>query len=153
MSQAQALKRILKELSNFNKEETEDICAGPIDDSDMFHWEASINGPEDSPYNGGVFQLEIEFPKDYPFRSPRVEFVTKIFHPSVRGDGRICCHAAPIRDNWSPELSIVNILQSIQKSLKSPDRNCYENEEAHTALENCKFDEIAKNYTDLYAIE
>ena len=149
----QALKRIFKELTNFNKEEPEGISAGPIDDSNMFLWEASISGPEDSPYEGGFFQLKIDFPKDYPYKSPNVEFCTKIFHPSVRKDGRICCHAAPIRDNWSPEISIVNILQSIQTKLKSPDKDCYENVEAHDALVNGEFNEIARKYTELYAIE
>ena len=62
---SQALKRIGKELIEFNKNiESECDCftAGPIDDSNMFEWEASIPGLENSLYEDGTFNLKIRFP-------------------------------------------------------------------------------------------
>ena len=61
-------------------------------------------GPADSPYQGGVFFLNIHFPSDYPFKPPKVSFTTRIYHPNVNSNGSICLDI--LNAQWSPALTI-----------------------------------------------
>uniref|UniRef100_A0A0F8ALX5 Ubiquitin-conjugating enzyme E2 n=1 Tax=Larimichthys crocea TaxID=215358 RepID=A0A0F8ALX5_LARCR len=84
----------------------------------MFHWQATIMGPPDSPYQGGVFFLTIHFPTDYPFKPPKVAFTTRIYHPNINSNGSICLDI--LRSQWSPALTISKVLLSICSLLCDP---------------------------------
>ncbi len=78
-----ALDRIKRELIEILKDPPTNWSAGPINDQDFFNWQATIVGPDESPFAGGIFSLKIHIPNDYPFKPPKIEFVTKIYHPNI----------------------------------------------------------------------
>ncbi|MCO5592193.1 hypothetical protein L7F22_046190 [Adiantum nelumboides] len=98
-----ASKRIQKELQDLQKDPPTSCSAGPVGD-DLFHWQATIMGPSDSPYSGGVFFVTIHFPPDYPFKPPKVNFSTKVYHPNINSNGSICLDI--LKEQWSPALTI-----------------------------------------------
>ena len=105
-----ALKRIQRELQELGRDPPANCSAGPVGD-DLFHWQATIMGPDDSPYSGGVFFLDIHFPADYPFKPPKVSFTTRIYHCNINSNGGICLDI--LKEQWSPALTVSKVLLSI----------------------------------------
>eukprot|EP00177_Eucheuma_denticulatum_P004422 GFKZ01008029.1.p1 GENE.GFKZ01008029.1~~GFKZ01008029.1.p1 ORF type:complete len:218 (-),score=33.90 GFKZ01008029.1:427-1080(-) len=84
--------------------------------------EAEIRGAKDTPYAGGVFRLEVNIPAEYPLKPPRVKFLTKIYHPNIDSQGRICLDSLnmPPKGAWKPSLNVATLLTSIQALMSSP---------------------------------
>lgn len=104
-------RRIHNEHKEMMKNPPANCSAGPVSDTDIFSWNATIMGPDNSPYQGGVFYLKIDFPADYPFKPPKVRFTTKIYHCNINATGGICLDI--LKDEWSPALTISQVLLSI----------------------------------------
>lgn len=105
-----SLKRIKKELEEAIKDPPINCSAGVVDD-DLYHWEATIIGPTGTPYENGIYNLTIHFPADYPFKPPKINFKTKIYHCNISESGSICLDI--LKDKWSPALTISKVLLSI----------------------------------------
>ncbi|ORY79264.1 ubiquitin carrier protein [Leucosporidium creatinivorum] len=112
-------KRIAREILDVKKEALPEGCtAGPKSDKSVYEWIAQIEGPPDSVYEGGVFDLSINLPVDYPFRPPKVQFLTKIYHANINTQGGICLDI--LKNQWSPALSIIKVLLSVSSLLADP---------------------------------
>ena len=109
--------RLQKELEELVKNPPTNCSAGTVDD-DLYHWRATIIGPEGTPYYGGVFDLDIYFPANYPFKAPKCNFLTKIYHPNINSAGSICVDI--LKESWSPALSIAKVLLSISSLMNDP---------------------------------
>lgn len=86
MATSVAQKRLFSEYRNLSKSPPDGITAGPVKEDDMFLWEALIQGPEGTPFEGGIFPAELKFPKDYPLSPPKMRFLVGgeggLWHPN-----------------------------------------------------------------------
>jgi ubiquitin-conjugating enzyme E2 D/E len=146
-----AIRRIHKELQDLLKDPLENITAGPIDDSNIFDWTATLIGPEDTPYSGGLFYLSIHFSTNYPFKSPDIKFTNRIYHPNINEGGQICIDI--LKNEWSSALSIGRVLLSISSLLSDPNPNDPLNAEAANLYKKDikLFNQKARDFTMKYA--
>jgi ubiquitin-conjugating enzyme E2 D/E len=119
----------------------------------MTHWTGYIDGPEDSPYANGRFELTIDFPPAFPFRPPDVQFITPIFHPNVSEKGEICLDL--LHSQWSPAISVRDLLISICSLLTDPNPEHGLNKEAIKLYrsDRVKYDQTIREWTRKYAIK
>uniref|UniRef100_A0A3Q3GRX9 UBC core domain-containing protein n=1 Tax=Labrus bergylta TaxID=56723 RepID=A0A3Q3GRX9_9LABR len=129
-------RRITKETQRLLQEPVPGIKAEP-DESNARYFHVVIAGPQDSPFEGGTFKLELFLPEEYPMAAPKVRFMTKIYHPNVDKLGRICLDI--LKDKWSPALQIRTVLLSIQALLSAPNPD---DPLANDVAEQWKSDEV-----------
>eukprot|EP01120_Amphizonella_sp_Union-15-10_P002793 TRINITY_DN13081_c0_g1_i2.p1 TRINITY_DN13081_c0_g1~~TRINITY_DN13081_c0_g1_i2.p1 ORF type:complete len:175 (+),score=49.03 TRINITY_DN13081_c0_g1_i2:55-525(+) len=127
MSLSDAKKRLLSDFKHLQEDPPGGITGAPNED-DIYSWQAVICGPEDTPWEGGTFPLKLQFPEDYPNHPPKVQFLTKVFHPNVYADGRLCLDI--LQEQWSPVYDVSGILTSIQSLLCDPNPRSPANLEA-----------------------
>ncbi|KAF9382556.1 hypothetical protein CPB97_007088 [Podila verticillata] len=82
-------KRLMKEWTHLRVNPSPDYCIKPVDDADMFSLARHRYRPESSPCEGGIFPLSILFPKDYPFRSPKVTYLVNVYNPAINCNGTV----------------------------------------------------------------
>jgi len=122
-----------------------------IDDS-LFHLRGSFKGPDDSPYEGGHFEVDIVVPDVYPTSPLEMKFITKVYHPNVSSvTGAISMSI--LKDEWSPVLTMRSTLISLQSLLCSPEPDDPEDVEiANLYLTARKvFEDTARKWTRMYA--
>lgn len=145
-------RRIIKETQRLIQEPAPGISATPSEDN-LRYFNVVIAGPTGSPFEGGVFKLELFLTEEYPMAPPKVRFLTKIYHPNIDKLGRICLDI--LKDKWSPALQIRTVLLSIQALLSAPNPD---DPLANDVAEHWKSNEAsaiatARDWTKSYAMQ
>lgn len=143
-------RRIVKEIGRLSKETPPGISVDVTPDN-MRYLKISLEGPNDSPYQGGMFHLEMYLNEEYPMAPPKVRFLTRIYHPNIDKIGRICLDI--LKDKWSPALQIQSVLMSLQVLMGNPniDDPLDEQVAAHWKSKRSDAEKQAKEWTKKYA--
>jgi ubiquitin-conjugating enzyme E2 D/E len=128
--------------------EMEEPSFKPLDD-DLTRWHGFILGT--GLYEGGVFHIEIELTRKYPFDPPKAQFITRIWHPNISLNGRVC--VGILGKDWTPSLNLVGVIETIRNLLNYPNPNDPLNRDAAREMKERPdvFKRNAKEYLRRYA--
>ncbi len=116
------LDRLKEERKDIRKNRPMGFMAAPLKTANgelnFSIWKCKIPGPKDSPFDGGLFSLKLEFPKNYPERAPVVFFTPPLFHPNIYTSGAVCLDL--IQDKWKASITVLQLLKNLQDFLKTP---------------------------------
>lgn len=146
--------RLRKEYADALKNLNKDIKLSPPNPKNLYLWHGYIQGPSDTPYDGGSFQVELRVPQDYPMKPPKCFMKTRIFHPNIHFEtGEICLDI--IKTEWSPVWTLEAVCRAVLALLSSPDPSSPLNCDAGNILrakDEKAYYYMAKMYTLEYAM-
>uniref|UniRef100_A0A452S1R6 E2 ubiquitin-conjugating enzyme n=1 Tax=Ursus americanus TaxID=9643 RepID=A0A452S1R6_URSAM len=125
------IRLVYKEVTTLTADPPDGIKVFP-NEEDLTDLQVTIEGPEGTPYAGGLFRMKLLLGKDFPASPPKGYFLTKIFHPNVGANGEICVNV--LKRDWTAELGIRHVLLTIKCLLIHPNPESALNEEAGRLL-------------------
>eukprot|EP01018_Ginkgo_biloba_P017693 Gb_31527 [translate_table: standard] len=112
--------RVQKELKEIERDKNLSGVSIKLCGDEITHLCGTITGPMGTPYEEGLFQIDINLPSEYPFEPPKMQFITKVWHPNISSqNGAICLDI--LKDQWSPALTLKTALLSLQALLSAPE--------------------------------
>ena len=145
------MRRLTKELRDLHTRGVPGVKVEPRD-GNVFFWDAIVDGPVGTVYEGGHFKVELEFPQEYPMKPPSVRFCTKIYHPNffdIPGpnlDSRVLAQ-------WAPSVMVKRLFEELLDIMANPDpHHPADYMLAGLYIESrAAFDETARRWTEEYA--
>ncbi|CAD6892695.1 unnamed protein product [Tilletia controversa] len=123
------------------------------DGEDLFEWFAVMRGPQGGAYEGGVFELSIQVPSQYPTKPPKMSFKTKIWHPNVSWKtGEICLDI--LAAQWSPAWTLSSACTAVLALLDAPEPDSPLNVDAANVLRSkdiIAYRSACQMYTQIHA--
>ena len=123
------IKRLQGEFKEYLKNPS-DFYSIEVNEKNFFSWDILILGPPETIFEGGIFKCNIIFTSDYPNKPPQFKFITKLFHPNIYPDGKVCISILheghdqweyeSISERWNPSHSVNSIIMSILSILTEP---------------------------------
>lgn len=119
-----------KQLKSLTEKPVAGFSVEVIDD-DLSRWRVWLLGPKNTPYQDGIFRARLEFPPEFPFQPPLMTFESKMWHPNVYPDGRVCISILhppgedkygyeTAEERWSPIQSVESVLISVISMVSDP---------------------------------
>lgn len=144
------VKRVAKELRNLAREPIAGIKLN-VNTEQLTNINAEIRGPENTPYEDGIFKVKLVLSNTFPSQPPKGYFITPIFHPNVGPSGEICVNT--LGRDWSPDDGLGRILVVIRCLLIVPNPESALNEEAGMLLQENyhQFCQRAQLFTNIHA--
>lgn len=123
-----------------------------IDDG-LSEFNVEFNGPKESLYEAGVWKIHVELPDAYPYKSPSIGFVNKIYHPNVDElSGSVCLDV--INQTWSPMFDLLNVFEVfLPQLLLYPNPSDPLNGDAASLMlkDRSQYEQKVKEYCERYA--
>lgn len=146
------IKRITKELEDVKRDPLSGVTLSLVSESDLSQLKGTFIGPPGTPYENGLFKVDIKIPQEYPFKPPIMKFDNKIYHPNISSQtGAICLDI--LKDAWTPILTLKSSLISLQSLLQSPEPDDPQDAQVAGVFKNDYegFKKTAQKWTQQYA--
>ncbi|KAK8881278.1 hypothetical protein M9Y10_004012 [Tritrichomonas musculus] len=146
-----AIKAIERELLKYQDDDTLKFAIDTEGD-DITTLRVTLTPPENTPYEEGIFFLKVTVPPQYPTSPPNIEFETKIYHPNITDDGKICL--GQLKADWKPTFTLKNAIEFVYYLLENPawDSPLVTSIAAQHEKDPKAFEKTAREWTNQYAV-
>ncbi len=109
-----------------------------------------FEGPKNSPYEGGLFRVKLDFEDYFPNKPPVVKFITRLWHPLVEfSSGKMCQDY--FKENWSTDCDVKKFLELLKNMLTNYNHSSGINLDAINDISEGTFENKVKSLTEKYA--